>query len=86
MEQLIIEVGSENTSAAIKEFVGRFADAEISVQVEEHDNTFYQETYGMDKQTFETKLNIGLAQSVLGMTKPWNEVKAELMARIAWPF
>lgn len=82
MEQLLIEVNSENTSAAIKEFVSRFADASISVQ-EVHDDNFYAETYGIDKNTFENNLNIGLAQAVLGQTKPWDEVKAELMARIS---
>ena len=83
MEQLIIEVGPENTSAAIKEFAGRFADTAISTQDEMRDSDFYEITYGMDKKAFETKLNIGIAQSLFGMTKPWDEVKAELIARIS---
>ena len=78
MEQLLIEVNSENTSAAIKEFVSQFTDASISVQ-ETHDEKYYTETYGIDKNTFENNLNIGLAQAVLGKTKPWDEVKAELI-------
>jgi hypothetical protein len=77
MEQILIEAGSENTAAAIKEFVSRFADASVSVQ-EVHDDSFCQETSGIDNNTFENNLNIGLAQSVLGITKPWNEVKEAL--------
>jgi len=38
----------------------------------------------MDKDTFENKLNIGIAQSLLGMTRPWDELKAELTARIKY--
>ena len=81
MKQLLIEVNSEDTSAAIKEFVSRFSDASVSVQ-EVHDDSFYIENYGINKTTFEHNLNIGLAQSVLGITKPWDEVKAGLLARI----
>ncbi len=81
MEQLIIEVSSPGTSAAIKEFVSRFDDAAISVQ-EEHDDDYYKDLYGVDKMTFENNLNIGLAQTVLGITKNWNDVKAELVAKI----
>lgn len=59
--------------------MSRFSDASISVQ-EVHDDNFYIENYGINKTTFEHNLNIGLAQSVLGITKPWDEVKAGLLA------
>jgi hypothetical protein len=82
MEQLLIEVISEDTSTAIKEFVSRFPDASVSAQ-EIHDDNFYRENYDMDKSAFEHNLNVGLAQAVLGQTKPWAEVKAGLTARIS---
>jgi len=82
MERLVIKIGSKNTADAIKEFASHFADATIAIQSEIHDNNFYEKNYGMDKKDFEKKLNIGLAQCILGMTRPWNEVKAELIARI----
>jgi len=80
MEQLLIEVDSPGTSEAIKEFVSRFDDATIAAQ-QAYDDNYYKETYGLDKAAFENRLNIGLAQSVLGMTKSWEEVKAELIAK-----
>lgn len=82
MEQLVIEVNSAGTSEAIRQFVSQFDDASIAVQ-EEYNEDYCQQTYGMDKAAFENQLNIGLAQSVLGMTKSWDEVKAELYKKIA---
>jgi len=81
MEQLVIEVNSATTSAAIKEFVSRFNDATLSVQ-QQHDDAYYQNMYGISKAAFENNLNTGLAQSILGNTKSWDEVKAELVAKI----
>jgi len=69
MEQLLIEVNSEDTSAAIKEFLSRFSDASVSVR-KVYDDSFYTENYGINKTTSEQSLNIGLAQSILGITKP----------------
>jgi hypothetical protein len=81
MEQLLIEVSSSGTSAAIKEFVSHFDDATISVH-EEHSDNYYEEMYGMDKESFEKNLNVGLAQAVLGVTKNWDELKAGLLEQI----
>ena len=42
----------------------------------------YVEIYGMTKATFENKLNIGIAQSILGMTKPWEQIREALFMKI----
>jgi hypothetical protein len=80
MTQLIVQVDSENTATAIKQFVSQFADA--SIEATQPDDVDYQELYGIDQTTFNTQLNIGIAQSVLGVSKPWHEVKAALLAKI----
>jgi hypothetical protein len=82
MEQLLIQTDSVQTAKAIKEYASQFEDATIENQMLNDDN-YYQQTYGMDKAAFENKLNIGIAQSVLGMTKPWETVKEELLAKIS---
>jgi hypothetical protein len=81
MTQLLVQVDSENTATAIKQFVSQFADA--SIQTTKSDDVDYQELYGIDQATFNTQLNIGIAQSVLGISKPWHEVKASLLAKIS---
>jgi hypothetical protein len=80
MTQLLVQVDSENTATAIKQFVSQFADA--SIETTQPDDVDYQEIYGIDQTTFNTQLNIGIAQSVLGIAKPWNDVKAALLAKI----
>lgn len=80
-QEIIIKVSSNDTSSAIKEFVSRFNDATIEEQTED-DNEYYLNTYGMAKSEFENELNIGIAQSILGITKPWNEVKQQLFSKI----
>ena len=81
MEQIVIQVNSDDTSAAIKKFVNQFSDASIEDLMFEDENYFIA-TYGLNKQEFENKLNQGIAQSVLGISKPWNAVKEELLAKI----
>lgn len=81
MEQLLIHTNSANTKAAIKEFVNQFKDATIEEQVENTD-AYYLENYGLTKANFESQLNKGIAQSILGITKPWNTVKEDLLAKI----
>lgn len=81
MEQLLIHTHSANTKAAIKEFVNQFKDATIEEQVENSD-AYYLENYGLTKASFESQLNKGIAQSILGITKPWNTVKEELLAKM----
>ena len=79
MTQLLVQVDSENTATAIKHFVSQFEDASIkATQVADID---YQATYGIDEAAFNAQLNIGIAQSILGISKPWNEVKAALLAK-----
>jgi hypothetical protein len=81
MEQLIIQVDSQDTSAAIKQFVSRFEDATIEGLVM-NDDDYYQQNYGMKKAAFENELNIGVAQNILGINKPWEEVKTQLLQKI----
>ena len=81
MEQIVIQVNSDETSMAIKNFVTQFSDASIEDLMSDDENYFI-DTYGLNKQEFENKLNQGIAQSVLGLTKPWNAVKEELLAKI----
>lgn len=80
MQQLLVQVYSENTATAIKQFVGQFADA--SIENAQADIIDYKATYGIDQANFENQLNIGIAQSLLGITKPWQDVKAMLLAKI----
>jgi|GEM_PF-6094098 len=82
MEQLLIQTNTTQTANAIKQYVSQFKDATIEEQLLNDDN-YYQQTYGMDKIAFETKLNKGIAQSVLGMTKSWDTVKEELLAKVS---
>ena len=84
MEQILIQVNSDDTSSAIKKFVSQFKDASVEEQVQ-YDDSYYMETYGISKLVFESRLNTGIAQSILGITKPWNEVKEELLAKISKP-
>ena len=84
MEQILIQVNSDDTSSAIKKFVSQFKDASVEEQVQ-HDDSYYMKTYGINKLAFESRLNTGIAQSILGITKPWNEVKEELLAKINKP-
>ena len=58
-----------------------FKDATIDEQTENND-AYYLENYGLSKANFESQLNKGIAQSILGITKPWNTVKEELFAKI----
>lgn len=81
MTQLLVQADSENTATAIKQFVSQFADA--SIEATQPDDVDYQAIYDIDQATFNTQLNIGIAQSVLGISKPWNEVKAALVAKIS---
>lgn len=81
MEQIVIKVSSDRTSSAIKNFVSQFSDASIE-DVVPNDEHYFMETYGTNKQEFENRLNTGIAQSVLGITKPWGTVKDELLAKI----
>jgi hypothetical protein len=81
MEQIVIKVESDNTSSAIKNFVSQFSDASIENMAQNDDN-YFMETYGINKQEFENRVNTGIAQSVLGITQPWNEVKEELRGKI----
>ena len=81
MEQkILIKVNSNDTSSAIKEFVRRFEDATIEEQNE--DDERYLSDYGITKSEFDGQLNIGIAQSILGITKPWREVKQQLLSKI----
>lgn len=80
-QQILIKVNSENTSDAIKKFVCQFDDAVVEEQAENEDD-YYINNYGFDKIEFENQLNVGIAQSILGITKPWNEVKQQLLAKI----
>jgi len=81
-QQLLIHANSEETSLAIKEFVSQFNDATIEEQPLNNE-AWYMNTYGISKADFENKLNTGIAQSILGMTRPWNEVQEELLAKIS---
>ncbi len=81
MEQLLITVDSKDTSDAIKNFVGQFKDASCEEQKPETDE-YYLATYGMNKSAFEESLNKGIAESILGITKSWIDVKKELVAKI----
>jgi hypothetical protein len=82
MEQLLIHTNSANTKAAIKEFVNQFKDATIEEQ-EELNDAYYLKNYGLTKANFESQLNKGIAESILGITKPWETIKQELLAKIA---
>ncbi|MBC7587883.1 MAG: hypothetical protein H7178_05920 [Chitinophagaceae bacterium] len=82
MEQLLIQADSAQTANAIKLYASQFEDARIEDQMLNDDN-YYQQTYGMDKAAFETNLNKGIAQSILGITKSWNTVKEEMLAKIS---
>ena len=84
MEEIIIKVSSDTTSSAIKDFVRQFPDAIIENAVRPDDNYFI-ETYGLNKKEFENNLNLGIAQTILGITKPWHEVKEELLAKVNKP-
>lgn len=81
MEQIVIKVKSTDTSLAIKNFVRQFSDASIE-NVPQNEDNYFMETYGINKQEFEDQLNTGIAQSILGITKPWSEVKEELLGKI----
>lgn len=81
MEQIVIKVKSDSTSSAIKDFVSQFSDASIEDVIPKDENYFI-ENYGINKQEFENRLNTGIAQSVLGITKPWSAVKEELLKKI----
>jgi hypothetical protein len=81
MEQLVIKVNSDHTSSAIKKFVEQFEDVSIEEQIV-HDDDYYLTTYGINKSNFENKLNIGIAQAVLGITRSWEEVKESLLSKI----
>ncbi len=81
MEQIVIKVNSDNTSSAIKNFVSQFSDASIE-DVLPNDENYFMETYSLNKQEFENRLNTSIAQTVLGIAKPWNAVKEELLAKI----
>lgn len=81
MEQIVIKVSSDSTSSAIKDFVSQFSDASIE-DVMPNDENYFMETYGLNKQEFENRVNTGIAQTVLGITKPWSAVKEELRAKI----
>lgn len=81
MEQIVIKVSSDGTSSAIKKFVSQFSDASIEDPMP-NDENYFIENYDLNKQEFENQLNIGIAQSVLGITKPWSAVKEELIAKI----
>jgi hypothetical protein len=54
----------------------------VIMNVMPKDDSYFTETYGINKEEFENMLNTGIAQSVLGITKPWSEVKEELLAKI----
>lgn len=47
-----------------------------------NDENYFMETYGLNRQEFENRLNTGIAQTLLGITKPRSEVKEELLAKI----
>lgn len=81
MEQIIINVDSDSTSSAIKNFVHQFPDATIE-EVKPFSDSYYIETYGISKLEFENRLNKGIAESVLDNTKDWAAVKAGLLAKI----
>lgn len=81
MEQIVIKVNSDSTSSAIKNFVSQFSDASIE-DVIPNDENYFIETYGLNRKEFENGLNTGIAQAVLGITKPWSAVKEELLATI----
>lgn len=81
MEKILISVGSDDTSSAIKKFVSQFKDATIQAK-ESDNNEYYLNTYGINKTEFENQLNIGIAQSILGIKKPWNEIKRQLLSKI----
>ncbi len=81
MEHIVIKVKSDDTSSAIKDFVSQFSDASIENMPQNEEN-YLIETYGINKQKFENRLNTGIAQSVLGITKPWSEVKEEFLGKI----
>ena len=81
MEQLLITVNSKDTSAAIKNFISQFTDASCEEQIPDTDE-YYLSTYGINKSSFEEKLNKGIAESILGITRSWADVKGELVAKI----
>ncbi len=80
MEKLLIKVDSKNNADAIVAFVSQFSHATIETQTLNED-TYYLTTYGMNKAAFESCINTGIAQSILGITKPWDEVKKELLEK-----
>ncbi len=80
--KLFIQVDSKNNADAILAFASQFSDATIETQTLNED-THYLTTYGMNKAAFESSINIGIAQSILGMTKPWIEVKKEFLEKIS---
>ena len=82
MEKFLIKVDSKNNADAIVAFVSQFSDATIETQTLNED-THYLTTYGMNKAAFESRINTGIAQSILGITKPWDEVKKELLEKIS---
>jgi hypothetical protein len=81
MEQILITVDSKDTSAAIKNYVSQFEDASVEEQFPATDE-YYLHNYGTTKAVFEERLNKGLAQSILGLTKSWDEVKKGLFEKI----
>ena len=82
MQQLLIQANSKNTADAIKTFVKKFDDATIESESNDEES-YYQQTYGISKKTFESRINTGIAKSILGMTKPWSEVKEGLLKKIS---
>jgi hypothetical protein len=82
MEQIIITVNSDDTASAIKKFIDRFEDATIEKK-DSHDNEYYLNTYGINKAELEKQLNIGIAQSLLGIIKSWDETRQKLLSKIA---
>ncbi len=82
MEQLIIKTTSQETAREIKQFASAFADTVIEEQHSENDDAYFINNYGMNKPDFENELNKGIAQAILGITKPCENVKADLLQKI----
>ena len=82
MEQLLIKTPSQKAALAIKKFASKFDNTIIDDTLPQVDGNYFINTYGMDNVNFETRLNKGIAESILGLTKPWEQVKVELVKKI----